>query len=188
LGLPEAELLFDELTDPPGIRFWPEYKGRDGSRTPIPWDEGEPPNGFTSGRPWLPVKPPHAALNVASQEADPHSMLHFYRRMLAWRRANAVLADGGMQFFNVAEPVLAFRRTSETGNLVCVFNLSPAPVALSVGGLEGGLTGMSGSAELKGRRLALGGNGFAFLREPGGSKVITLRVIGRRRKAPAPPP
>jgi alpha-glucosidase len=40
LGLPEADILFEELTDPPGIRFWPEYKGRDGCRTPMPWDEG----------------------------------------------------------------------------------------------------------------------------------------------------
>ena len=29
LALPESELEFEELTDPPGIRFRPEYKGRD---------------------------------------------------------------------------------------------------------------------------------------------------------------
>ncbi len=78
LGLPEADLLFEELTDPPGIRFWPEYKGRDGCRTPMPWDEGEAPNGFSTGKPWLPVKPEHSALNVAHQNADPDSVLSFY--------------------------------------------------------------------------------------------------------------
>ena len=71
----EADILFEELTDPPGIRFWPEYKGRDGCRTPMPWDEGEAPNGFTTGKPWLPVKPEHSALNVAAQNADPDSTL-----------------------------------------------------------------------------------------------------------------
>ena len=71
LGLPEADILFEELTDPPGIRFWPEYKGRDGCRTPIPWDEGEAPNGFTTGKPWLPVKPPHSALAVAAAGRRP---------------------------------------------------------------------------------------------------------------------
>ena len=86
LGLPQADILFEELTDPPGIRFWPEYKGRDGERTPMPWDEGEAPNGFTTGKPWLPVKPEHSALNVASQNADPDSVLNFYRLALAFRK------------------------------------------------------------------------------------------------------
>tara|TARA_R110002124_G_scaffold44422_14_gene135592 strand:- start:10172 stop:11527 length:1356 start_codon:yes stop_codon:yes gene_type:complete len=83
LGLPEADLLFEELTDPRGIRFWPEDKGRDGCRTPIPWEEGAAPNGFTTGTPWLPVKPAQSALNVASQNADETSTLAFYRRILA---------------------------------------------------------------------------------------------------------
>ena len=42
LGLEEAELAFDDLRDPYGIRFWPGYKGRDGCRTPMPWDERRP--------------------------------------------------------------------------------------------------------------------------------------------------
>ena len=94
LGLPETDLLFEELTDPRGIRFWPEDKGRDGCRTPIPWDAGEAPNGFTTGMPWLPVKPVQSALNVAVQSADENSTLNFYRRILAWRKAHPVLATG----------------------------------------------------------------------------------------------
>ena len=39
LGLPEAELPFHALRDPYGIAFWPNFKGRDGCRTPMPWDE-----------------------------------------------------------------------------------------------------------------------------------------------------
>lgn len=35
LGLPEAEVGFEDLQDPYGIQFWPEYKGRDGCRTPL---------------------------------------------------------------------------------------------------------------------------------------------------------
>ena len=37
LGLPEADLAFEELQDPYGIEFWPEFKGRDGCRTPMVW-------------------------------------------------------------------------------------------------------------------------------------------------------
>ena len=36
LGLPEAYLTEGDLRDPFGIAFWPEFRGRDGSRTPMP--------------------------------------------------------------------------------------------------------------------------------------------------------
>ena len=71
LGQTETELEFDELTDPQGIRFWPEYKGRDGCRTPMVWDGGDAASGFSTGRPWLPVKAPQAARHVAGQTGGP---------------------------------------------------------------------------------------------------------------------
>ncbi len=38
LGLTEADLAYQDLQDPYGIQFWPEFKGRDGCRTPMVWD------------------------------------------------------------------------------------------------------------------------------------------------------
>src|SRR5690606_2011032 len=152
-----TDMLFEELTDPPGIRFWPEYKGRDGCRTPIPWEDGDPPNGFTTGTPWLPVKPPQSALNVARQEADPNSTLNFYRRILAFRREHPVLIEGGIEFIRTAEPVLAFRRTAADGNMVCVFNLSPEPVRVTLEGAAEPLS-ISQAASLSRSRLELGPN------------------------------
>ena len=38
LGLAEADVPFEALRDPYGIAFWPTFKGRDGCRTPMPWD------------------------------------------------------------------------------------------------------------------------------------------------------
>ncbi|MBN9316874.1 MAG: DUF3459 domain-containing protein [Devosia sp.] len=166
LGLPEADILFEELTDPPGIRFWPEYKGRDGCRTPIPWEEGEAPNGFSTARPWLPVKPNHSALNVAAQNADPGSTLNFYRRALAFRRAHPVLADGDVEFLKVGEPLLAFRRlASKASNetLTCLFNLSAEPVTVTLTGGEGvEPLEISHGAERRKSKLRLAANGFAF--------------------------
>ncbi|MEO8410970.1 MAG: alpha-amylase family glycosyl hydrolase [Propionivibrio sp.] len=40
LGLPEAVIAFEDLQDPFGITMWPEYTGRDGCRTPMPWSQG----------------------------------------------------------------------------------------------------------------------------------------------------
>jgi alpha-glucosidase len=184
LGLPQTDMLFEELTDPPGIRFWPEYKGRDGCRTPIPWNADEPEAGFTTGKPWLPIKQPQAVLNVAGEEADPESMLNFYRRVLTWRKGQDALVDGDIVFFNTAEPVLAFRRSAESGNMLCVFNLSPQALTVTVADLapEAQPEGVSGRAVLKGRRLTLGPNGFAFIADASGTGRVSFRA---RRKTAA---
>jgi alpha-glucosidase len=173
LGLPETDLLFEELTDPRGIRFWPEDKGRDGCRTPIPWDGGEAPNGFTTGMPWLPVKPAQSALNVAGQNADEHSTLAFYRTALAWRKQHPCLQTGEIAFLATEEPVLTFTRLEGNDGLLCVFNLSGDEQVLSVTGLLDGtaLEGVSQNAVLDGGALTLGASGYAFVPVPAGQRV-----------------
>lgn len=179
LGLPEADILFEELTDPPGIRFWPEYKGRDGARTPMPWEEGEAPNGFSNVKPWLPVKPNHSALNVASQNADPDSTLNFYRKALAFRRSHPVFATGDIDFFKVAEPLLAFRRTGKDGAITCLFNLSADPINATLDGGEGlEPLELSHGAERRKGKLKLAANGFAFF----GTGEMKVAFGGRRKK------
>jgi alpha-glucosidase len=130
LGQTDTELSFEEMTDPQGIAFWPAPVGRDGTRTPMVWNDG-PQGGFTTGTPWLPVKPPQLARNVAGQSGHAGSVLEQYRAMLAFRRATPVLRDGTIQFLDTPDPVLAFQRGEGQGALLCLFNLSPEPVALA---------------------------------------------------------
>jgi alpha-glucosidase len=186
LGLPEADILFEELTDPPGIRFWPEYKGRDGCRTPMPWDEGEAPNGFTTAKPWLPIKQAHSVLNVASQEADASSLLSFYREALAFRKEHAALIDGDIEFMKASEPVLAFRRKGQTENLVCIFNLSAETLRVTVTGAAPGTLplAISQGAVLGRTRLTLEANGFALFSEAPGSGSLGVK-FNRRPRRPA---
>ena len=164
LGLPEAELDYSELTDPPGLRFWPENKGRDGCRTPIPWTDAEY-GGFSDVKPWLPVKAPHIKRNVAALEADPDSLLHYYRAVLRYRRAHSALVDGDIRFLEIDEPILAHARSDGEGTIVCLFNLSATPHTLRVKGLpaEAGLAPVSQGAAREGDTLALKGNGFALI-------------------------
>jgi alpha-glucosidase len=182
LGLTETDILFEDLTDPPGIRFWPEYKGRDGCRTPIPWEPGAAPNGFTTGTPWLPVKSPQAALNVAGQNAEPASTLGFYRQALAFRRAREVLASGGIEFLKAREPLLAFRRTGPDETLTCLYNLSPEPLTLSLTGGEVPEPLLAQSVVRRGRRLTLGANGFAIVSQAPGTMEFGIRFGGRSKK------
>ncbi|MGG7606582.1 alpha-amylase family glycosyl hydrolase [Massilia sp. BKSP1R2A-1] len=132
LALTEADVPYELLQDPYGITFWPEFKGRDGCRTPMPWT-GEAPNaGFTSGTPWLPVAEPHLAANVAAQDKDPDSMLNFQRRFIAWRKTMPQLTRGDIDFFDAPEPVLALRRdVAGMDSVLAAFNLSAEPVSFA---------------------------------------------------------
>ena len=56
LGLPEAALLDAERQDPYGRAFWPDFKGRDGCRTPMPWENAVQKEVFTRGTPGCPSR------------------------------------------------------------------------------------------------------------------------------------
>jgi alpha-glucosidase len=127
LGLTEAELALADLVDPYGIRFWPEYKGRDGCRTPMPWAANEANAGFSTGRPWLPVPAEHVALAVDRQLADPKSVHAHYQRMLAFRRGEPALRLGSIEFLASPDNVLAYRREHGNEGVICVFNLGATP-------------------------------------------------------------
>ncbi|MBB4566051.1 alpha-glucosidase family protein [Rhizobium leucaenae] len=133
LGLPEAELAFEDLRDPYGIRFWPAFKGRDGCRTPMPWEASRVHAGFsTAEKSWLPVPYQHASLAVDKQETDAQSVLHHYRETLAFRKRHTALVDGDMTFLDTKEDVLAFTRRKDGETLLFVFNLSREPVKVAL--------------------------------------------------------
>ncbi|KAF1710388.1 alpha-glucosidase [Pseudoxanthomonas kalamensis DSM 18571] len=126
LGLPEADVPYEALQDPYGKVFWPNFKGRDGCRTPMPWnDTGDA--GFSSGTPWLPIPDAHRQQSVAVQEADPGSVLNRVRTFLHWRRTQPALCEGRTRFLDSDEPVLAFLRELEGEAMLVAFNLSPQP-------------------------------------------------------------
>jgi len=131
LGLSEAEVPFELLQDPYGKTFWPNFKGRDGCRTPLPWRDADA-GGFSTGQPWLPVPAEHRARSVAVQETDPDSVLQQVRRFLAWRRRHPALMRGGIRFIDTPEPILAFIREGEGQCVLVVFNLSVAQVQWSL--------------------------------------------------------
>ncbi|MES2835235.1 MAG: alpha-glucosidase [Pseudomonadota bacterium] len=123
LALPQGHVPFERLVDPEAIANWPETLGRDGARTPMPWRAEAPHAGFSTTEPWLPVDPAHQPLAVDAQEANPASVLHAARRLLALRRAHPTLRTGEMVLLDAAGPLLAFTRTSGDERLMAVFNL-----------------------------------------------------------------
>ncbi|MBB6408229.1 alpha-glucosidase family protein [Mesorhizobium sangaii] len=127
LGLEEAELAFEDLRDPVGIRFWPGVNGRDGCRTPMVWEAGADNAGFSTGKPWLPIPASHRARAVDVQNADTASVLAFYRSMLALRRGHPALVGGSIRFLDAEDEILAFIREDGGEKLLCVFNFAEEP-------------------------------------------------------------
>lgn len=132
LGLPEAELAFEDLRDPYGIRFWPAFKGRDGCRTPMPWEAGAPNAGFSAGKPWLPVPSAHLPLALDVQEGVADGVLAAYRDAIALRHDSKPLSLGTLTFLESDDAdVLAFIRDWEGERLLCLFNFARAEVRWS---------------------------------------------------------
>jgi alpha-glucosidase len=164
LGLPEAQIAFDELQDPYGITMWPEFKGRDGCRTPMPWESESRDMGFAlplmgakqpSARPWLPASESHRALAVDTQSSKADSLLNFYRNLLRWRNAQPALIEGDMHLLDSDPQVLAYVRSGEGQKLLCLFNFSdqdaqwtlPANMAVMQVMNESGLVGAQLNAD-----------------------------------------
>jgi len=124
LGLPEADIAFEDLQDPFGINLWPKFKGRDGCRTPMPWNADQVHGGFGPAKPWLPSAAEHLALAVDLQQANSASLMHFYTRLLHWRRGQSALVKGSMVLLDLHPQVFAFVREHEDKKLLCVFNFS----------------------------------------------------------------
>lgn len=124
LGLPEADLSFEDLRDPYGIQFWPTFKGRDGCRTPMVWSADDRNGGFSSGKPWLPVPGEHLALAVGRQEADPDSVLSHYRNFIRFRKQHLPLVKGSVELDHQNDKVFCFRRRHGNETIICAFNMS----------------------------------------------------------------
>ena len=125
LGLPEAELSYEQLQDPYGRTNWPLTKGRDGCRTPLPWRAGEHAGGFTSGTPWLPFDERHRARAVDFQETRSDSTLNFTRRVMAHRRSRSELRLGTFEPLIADETLLVARRRFGASASIIGFNFGP---------------------------------------------------------------
>jgi alpha-glucosidase len=114
LGLADAEVPEARRVDP---------GGRDGCRAPIPWD-ATPGHGWPA-EPWLPFPPEAARRNVERLRADPGSILHLYRRLLALRRASPALNGGTQTLLDAPGGVLAWRREAPGDARVVLVNFTP---------------------------------------------------------------
>ncbi len=166
LGLPQASIRRDQLKDPVGDLYYPYIYGRDGCRTPMPWDADADNLGFTTGEPWLPMAEAHRELAVSHQLQQPASTLNFARRFLAARKACAALRFGEIDFIDTQEPVLAFIRSRGEERILCLFNMSGEEASCADPRIaQGASLGIGcGAVQLAGEKLTLGPYASEFIR------------------------
>ncbi|MBL8437223.1 MAG: alpha-glucosidase [Zoogloeaceae bacterium] len=101
-----------------------QASGRDNARTPMPWDDG-PWGGFSEGQPWLWAAPADPGANVAAEEADPDSVLNYYRRLLALRSREPALTMGAYRpRLGRHRQLFAYTRETPAGRILVIANLS----------------------------------------------------------------
>jgi alpha-glucosidase len=158
LGLPEVDLPRHLLKDPVGDLYYPLFKGRDGCRTPMPWNTDSANLGFTSGAPWLPLGRAHAALAVSEQEKDAGSPLAYARRLLAGRKG--ALRDGSLTLLPGDE--LVFVREAAAEKIACAFNLTDREIVVTLPAPAQSLNLGTGEAAVSGTSLKLGPHSAFF--------------------------
>jgi alpha-glucosidase len=120
IGLRDIHLRRNEILDPPGKKYWPIYKGRDGCRSPMQWDDSTFA-GFSTSKPWLPVHSNYIQRNASSQQADPGSLFNFTKKLLSMRKEIPTLSQGDFIPLETPPGMLAYlRRTNEQSVLVAL--------------------------------------------------------------------
>jgi len=114
----------DDVKDPIGKRFWPLYKGRDGCRAPMQWNNAANA-GFSQIKPWLPVHPNYPERNVEQQMNDPESLLNFYKKLIRIRKTSPALQRGNfMPLVDDPRIIMAFQRQYLDERVVVVLNFT----------------------------------------------------------------
>lgn len=107
------------LTDDNGVT-------RDGTRTPMPWDDS--PNAGFSTAPeadlWLPISSEWETVNVQAQLRDERSSLNLYRALLALRRHSYALRAGSIALRGADRGCLVYERAAGLERMLVALNLT----------------------------------------------------------------
>ena len=138
IGARSVPIPWEEIVDPPAkrggrlIRRLVPWWNRDQARSPMPWGGG-PNGGFTTGRPWIRMAPDADTRTVASEDADPSSVLNVYRRLLWLRRRHPALQVGAYRRLpSRSDDVFAFERSTDGETIIVAVNFSATPRSLRI--------------------------------------------------------
>lgn len=99
-------------------------QGRDNVRVPMQWND-QKHAGFSKEVPWIKVNPNYKSINVSEAENDENSVLHYFRRLVQFRKAHEVLRKGNYQNLDPQhEQIYAYRREYNNNKMMVICNFS----------------------------------------------------------------
>lgn len=179
LGMADTPIPMRDALDPVAKTFFrwvPDFVAqrlvekinRDEMRTPMQWTAGTNAGFCPAGiRPWLPVNPDHATVNVATEAADPNSMLMLYRKLFALRRDHGALRTGSLRLIDdLPAGVVGYVRCPDASGVgahevTVLANMSNH--AVMVPGEFGAALASCGDVDVQQHRVRLAGNSAAVL-------------------------
>jgi glycosidase len=92
--------------------------------------------GFTTGTPWLPVPPSYVTVNVKAEEANPDSMLAWYKRLIQLKKTNTVMAQGANVLLDTDNTKVLSWMRQKAGEppVVVSVNFTPDPQTVNLTG------------------------------------------------------
>ncbi len=153
LGMTDLSIPASQVRDP----FTKPGKGRDPERTPMQWDASAHA-GFTTGKPWLPVAPNYARVNVETESRIPTSSLNLYKRLIHLRNQSAVLKYGSYRTVDSNKDVFSYKRRLKSDELLTLLNFSNKTQQVTVAHLRGAVrlsTRLDREGETVGRQVEL---------------------------------
>jgi oligo-1,6-glucosidase len=116
--------VFENGYDPEEVMTSILAKSRDHARTPMQWSSGKNA-GFTDGTPWLKINPNYTSVNAEEAEADPDSILAYYKKVISLRKQYADLIKGSYDLLLPDDPQLfVYVRGNGNQQLLVVNNFS----------------------------------------------------------------
>ncbi len=123
IGMKNIKLRKSKLNDPLGKKYWPLFKGRDGSRTPMQWNNQEHA-GFSKVKPWLPVSPDFTTTNVEVQENMANSLLRNYQTLISIRKKYPSLLKGDWKSKGTSNNIMSYQRNYGDEIMTIILNFS----------------------------------------------------------------
>ncbi|MDP4086853.1 MAG: alpha-glucosidase [Bacillota bacterium] len=97
-------------------------RGRDNARTPFHWDDSLNA-GFTAGTPWIDLNPNFKQLNAKEQVMNPHSVFHYYKKLIDLRKKYEIIVYGKYELLmEEDEQIFAFTRSLGKEKLLVICN------------------------------------------------------------------
>ena len=107
-------------------------RSRDNARTPMQWN-AQANAGFTTGKPWLSVNPNYTQINAEAAMGDPDSVFHYYKKLIALRKALPVFRDGTFTLLCPEdEKVFAYTRDTDAAHMLVVCNFTGEEAAFDM--------------------------------------------------------